>query len=112
MEPDHLTNRIQAVQEALAKQGLLHGARDRGKLDAATLDALLAWSTTNREAGSAAGLSTNSVDFPGFVSDLINGVFDALVNVSAKQTGAYIELLRKSVAGHHGSKKHDGDCGD
>jgi len=39
----------------------------------------------------------SEVDFPAFVSDLIGGVFDAIVDASIKQMEAYMELV-KSVA--------------
>ncbi len=34
-----------------------------------------------------------AVDFPGFVADLVNGVFDAMVDASLRQMEAYAELL-------------------
>ena len=34
-----------------------------------------------------------SVDFPSFVSDLVNGVFEAIVNASIKQMDAYAKLV-------------------
>ncbi len=43
----------------------------------------------------------DSVNFPKFVSDLLNGVFDANMSVMKKQTDAYIKLMKeatKSVA--------------
>ena len=33
------------------------------------------------------------VDFPGFVSDLINGVFDAIIDASIQQMEAYTDLV-------------------
>ena len=39
----------------------------------------------------------DAVDFPGFVADLVNGVFDAMVDASIRQMEAYGDLL-ESVA--------------
>jgi hypothetical protein len=39
----------------------------------------------------------DAVDFPGFVADLVNGVFDAIVDASIRQMEAYGDLL-ESVA--------------
>jgi hypothetical protein len=39
----------------------------------------------------------DAVDFPGFVADLVNGVFDAIVDASLRQMEAYGDLL-ESVA--------------
>jgi hypothetical protein len=39
----------------------------------------------------------DAVDFPGFVADLINGVFDAIVDASIRQMEAYADLV-ESVA--------------
>jgi hypothetical protein len=35
----------------------------------------------------------DAVDFPGFVADLINGVFDAIVDASIRQMEAYADLV-------------------
>lgn len=40
-----------------------------------------------------AGGAAVAVDLPAFVSDLINGVFDAIVNSSVEQMKAYAALL-------------------
>ena len=98
----------QSIQDFSRYQGEYEG----GKLDVATFEALLAWETTNREAGTTAGALTHSVDFPGFVSDLIDGVFDAHIDAAIKQMDAYVDLMRRSAAGHYRSEKRDGDCGE
>jgi hypothetical protein len=46
------------------------------------------------EGTSAAAELARSVDFPTFVTDLIKGVFEAIVNISIRQMEAYAELLR------------------
>jgi len=51
-------------------------------------------SDTNNDAGAD---DLEAIDFPAFVSDLIRGVFNALVDSSIKQMEAYADLL-KNVA--------------
>jgi hypothetical protein len=39
----------------------------------------------------------NDVDFPAFVSALVHGVFQAIVNASVQQMDAYAELLKEAT---------------
>jgi len=48
-----------------------------------------------RDGSAATALLLQSVDFPDFVGDLINGVFNAIVDASVKQMQAYAELIRQ-----------------
>lgn len=50
------------------------------------------------DAGDLAGDFIQSVDFPQFVEDLLEGVFDANLNVTLKQMESYQELLRSATA--------------
>lgn len=45
------------------------------------------------EHGGTAEETVTNVNFPDFVSDLINGVFDSIVNASIKQMDAYAKLV-------------------
>jgi hypothetical protein len=50
------------------------------------------------QAGELAGEFIDEVDFPGFVSDLLKGVFDANLEVTLKQMESYQELLKTATA--------------
>lgn len=50
------------------------------------------------QVGDLAGDFVDSVDFPGFVKDLLKGVFDANLNVTLQQMAAYQELLKAATA--------------
>jgi len=50
------------------------------------------------QAGDLAGDFIDSVDFPGFVRDLVKGVFDANIEVMTQQTDNYIKLLKAATA--------------
>lgn len=50
------------------------------------------------QAGELAGEFVDSVDFPGFVSDLLKGVFDANLEVTLKQMESYINLMKAATA--------------
>lgn len=50
------------------------------------------------QAGELAGEFVDNVDFPGFVRDLLKGVFDANLNVTLQQMAAYQELLKTATA--------------
>ncbi len=50
------------------------------------------------QAGELAGDFIESVDFPGFVRDLVKGVFDANMQVMIQQTDNYIKLLKAATA--------------
>ena len=50
-----------------------------------------------QEAGDLASDFINDVDFPQFVEDLLEGVFDANLNVTLKQMKAYQELLKSAT---------------
>jgi hypothetical protein len=50
------------------------------------------------QAGDLAGDFIDSVDFPGFVRDLVKGVFDANMQVMTQQTDNYIKLLKAATA--------------
>jgi hypothetical protein len=50
-----------------------------------------------REGTEAFGQLVNKVDFPEFVSGLVKGVFDAVVNASIKQMKAYGDMLAATV---------------
>jgi hypothetical protein len=97
-------NRIRAVQQALVRRALLHGEYRRGRLDMATLNALLAWRASEATLEDTLGSLIDNVDFPAFVSDLIHGVFDAQVDVSVKQLESYHDLLcdlaRRATVNH------------
>lgn len=41
----------------------------------------------------AEGAAVHKVDFPGFVRDLLQGIFDAIVDASIQQMEAYAELV-------------------
>ncbi len=47
------------------------------------------------DASSAIATLLQEVDFPDFVGDLINGVFNAIVNSSIQQMDAYAELIKQ-----------------
>ena len=49
------------------------------------------------QAGDLAADFINDVDFPEFVSDLLEGVFDANLNVTLKQMESYQELLKSAT---------------
>ncbi len=50
------------------------------------------------QAGELAGDFVDQVDFPGFVRDLLKGVFDANLEVTIKQMDKYIELMKAATA--------------
>ncbi|MFW5774744.1 MAG: hypothetical protein ACOCW2_00520 [Chitinivibrionales bacterium] len=50
------------------------------------------------QAGELAGEFMDEVDFPGFVSDLLKGVFDANLEVTLKQMESYQTLLKTATA--------------
>jgi len=50
------------------------------------------------QAGELAGEFIDEVDFPGFVSDLLKGVFDANLEVTLKQMETYQKLLKTATA--------------
>jgi hypothetical protein len=50
------------------------------------------------QAGELAGDFVDNVDFPGFVRDLLKGVFDANLNVTLQQMAAYQEMLKAATA--------------
>lgn len=50
------------------------------------------------EAGELAGEFMDEVDFPGFVRDLLKGVFDANLEVTVKQMEEYQKLLKTATA--------------
>jgi hypothetical protein len=50
------------------------------------------------QAGELAGEFIDAVDFPGFVEDLLKGVFDANLRVTLEQMSAFQELLKSAVA--------------
>jgi hypothetical protein len=50
------------------------------------------------QAGDLAGEFVDSVDFPGFVRDLLKGVFDANLEVTLKQMDEYIKLMKAATA--------------
>jgi hypothetical protein len=50
------------------------------------------------QAGELAGDFVQQVDFPGFVRDLLKGVFDANLQVTLAQMDKYIELLKAATA--------------
>ena len=99
-------NRIHSIQKILDKDGFLKGAFRPGILGAETLDALCAWYLQKRHASGTDEL-ISSVDFPQFVGDLIQGVFNANLGVTIKQMEAYVELLREAASGFPPFDKHD-----
>jgi len=50
------------------------------------------------QAGELAGEFIDEVDFPGFVRDLLKGVFDANLEVTLRQMESYQELLKTATA--------------
>jgi hypothetical protein len=54
----------------------------------------IATSDPQREGTSAIAALEQSVDFPNFVADLLQGTFESIVNASIRQMEAYAELLR------------------
>ena len=50
------------------------------------------------QAGELAGEFIDEVDFPGFVKDLLKGVFDANLQVTLQQMESYQELLKTATA--------------
>jgi hypothetical protein len=50
------------------------------------------------QAGELAGDFVEQVDFPGFVRDLLKGVFDANLQVTLAQMDKYIELMKAATA--------------
>ena len=50
------------------------------------------------QAGDLAGDFVRQVDFPGFVRDLLKGVFDANLEVTLRQMDKYIELMKAATA--------------
>ena len=50
------------------------------------------------QAGELAGDFVQQVDFPGFVKDLLKGVFDANLQVTLAQMDKYIELMKAATA--------------
>ena len=70
-------NRIHSIQKILDKDGFLKGTFRPGILGAETLDALCAWCMYKRHASATPDELIPSVDFPQFVGDLIQGVFNA-----------------------------------
>lgn len=50
------------------------------------------------QAGQLAGEFIDEVDFPGFVRDLLKGVFDANLEVTLRQMESYQELLKTATA--------------
>jgi hypothetical protein len=50
-----------------------------------------------KEAGKMLGDFVKNVDFPGFVRDLLNGVFEANLNANIKQMEAFQNLLREAT---------------
>ena len=50
------------------------------------------------QAGDLAGDFVDQVDFPGFVRDLLKGVFDANLEVTIKQMEAYTNLMKAATA--------------
>jgi hypothetical protein len=49
------------------------------------------------QAGDLAGDFVRNVDFPGFVRDLLKGVFDANLQVTLQQMKAYIDLMKAAT---------------
>lgn len=60
------------------------------------------------ESGAAAQFTTllETVDFPGFVSSLIEGTFNAIVSASIEQMQAYADLLNAVATALSGSDDH------
>ena len=61
--------------------------------------------TGDEDSGARAGQGSGTftrfageVDFPGFVADLVKGVFHAIVDASIQQMEAYSELLDKAAS--------------
>ncbi|HEX8903817.1 MAG TPA: hypothetical protein VF771_03190 [Longimicrobiaceae bacterium] len=50
---------------------------------------------TGAGTGSGPGASAGSTDFPGFVADLLRGVYDSIVTASVMQMDAYLKLVKK-----------------
>jgi len=65
--------------------------------DTASQDVADSGAAANREAGSILADDIQKVNFPKFVSDLVHGVFQAIVDSSIKQMQAYADLV-KNVA--------------
>jgi hypothetical protein len=95
------SQRLRAVsverQERLI-QDLVHAADAAARAIAARqhedLGQAGATSDPPREGTSAAAALARSVDFPTFVTDLIRGTFESIVNASIRQMEAFGELLR------------------
>ena len=100
-------NRIHSIQKILDKDGFLKGAFRPGILGAETLDALCAWCMYKRHASATPDELIPSVDFPQFVGDLIQGVFNANLGITIKQMEAYVELLREAASSFPPFDKHD-----
>lgn len=84
------------LERSAAYKQLDAGARDELAYHLVKVTEFLAGTPEAAEKFAPQGWAEN-VDFPVFVSDLIKGVFDAMVNASIEQLNAYAELL-KSVS--------------
>jgi hypothetical protein len=83
-------------QELAEQSGLATAMGDRG---ASTLiDDKRHQNQRIEQAGKLGADFIKSVDFPQFVSDLLQGVFDANLNVTVKQMQAYQELVKTATA--------------
>jgi hypothetical protein len=83
-------------QELAEQSGLVTAMGDRG---ASTLiDDKRHQNQRIEQAGKLGADFIKSVDFPQFVSDLLQGVFDANLNVTVKQMQAYQELVKTATA--------------
>lgn len=98
-EADQFRTYQDLVQEQMHALGRQNGF-SRGMIEKAS-DAIDDRRHENRrieQAGDLAGDFVEQVDFPGFVRDLLKGVFDANLEVTLKQMDKYIELMKAATA--------------
>lgn len=81
---------------------------DRQNSLASDLSAISEARLADVEPASLAGLLA-AVDFPAFVSDLVGGVFESIVDASIQQMKAYADLVRSTAESLKGAREETND---
>jgi hypothetical protein len=90
---DRLTSQAQGVPAAPGYAGAMAGAKKASDM----IDDERHYNKRIDQAGQLAGEFVDEVDFPGFVKDLLKGVFDANLMVTLQQMEAYQKLLKTAT---------------
>lgn len=92
---DRLAGQDQELPAAAGYAGAMAGAKKEKASD--MIDDERHYNKRIDQAGELAGEFVDNVDFPGFVKDLLKGVFDANLMVTLQQMEAYQKLLKTAT---------------